>query len=140
MGKKKSASKLAILFLVGMAVSLVAFFLPMLNNLGKPNGLKFIDFDNFGFVTIGALCMLIGTVLGTVVAVLDLLKVKVPSKKLLSFIAIALAVAGVLILVIGFASGNGIYKAVGKSLFKHATYGFYMYVAGVIVAILGLVL
>jgi len=140
MGKKKNSSKLAILFLVGMAVSLVAFFLPMINNLGKPNGLKFIDFDNFGFVTIGALLMLIGAILGTVIGVLDLLKMKVPSKKLLSLVAVGLVVAGMVVLILGFATGNGIYKAVGKGLFKHATYGFYLYIAGAIVAILGLVL
>lgn len=137
MGKKKSASKFAILFLVGMALSCVGFFLPMLNNMGQPNGVKFINFDNFGFVTIGALLMLIGACLGTVIAVLDLLKIKVPSKRLLSLIAILCSCAGLLILIIGFATGNGLGKFAGKQMLKHASYGFYMYLAGLIIAVCG---
>ena len=58
MAKKSS---LGILYLVGMALIVLGFCLPMFSGMGiNPNGFKFINFKNGGFVSIGALFIIIG--------------------------------------------------------------------------------
>ncbi|MCI5607157.1 MAG: hypothetical protein SOT46_09780 [Treponema sp.] len=141
MGKKKTGS-LNILYLIGMVLTVVGFCLPMITGplKGTYNGFKFINFDNSGFVTIGALVLFIGACIGAAVGLLSLLGIKIPSKKLLALVAILVVLAGACILVIGFASGNGVYKFLGKQLFKHATYGFYMVIGGWVVSLIGFIL
>jgi len=137
MAKKKS-SALGIIYLIGMAVALIGFCCPMFTGfLGSSNGFKFINFDNSGFVTIGALLLFIGTVCGTLFGLCSLLKVKLPSAKTLGLIAIAVVLVGAIILIVGFTTNGGIYKAIGKSILKHSTYGFYMVIAGWVVSVLG---
>ena len=121
-------------YLIGMAVTVIGFCLPMLKISGSngKNGFGFINFDNSGFVTIGALLIIIGAVAGVVVALLG-------KGDQLEWIALAVSVLGGIILVIGF-NDNGIYKAIGKALVKNSTIGFWMVVAGWVVAAVGKVL
>ena len=122
------------IYLIGMAVTVIGFCLPMFKIFGSngKNGFGFINFDNSGFVTIGALLIIIGAVAGLVVSLLG-------KGDQLEWIALAVSVLGGIILVIGF-NDNGIYKAIGKALVKNSTIGFWMVVAGWIVAAVGKVL
>ena len=121
-------------YLIGMAVTVIGFCLPMFKIFGSngKNGFGFINFDNSGFVTIGALLIIIGAVAGLVVSLLG-------KGDQLEWIALAVSVVGGIILVIGF-NDNGIYKAIGKALVKNSTIGFWMVVAGWVVAAVGKVL
>ncbi|MBP5447418.1 MAG: hypothetical protein J6X95_04880 [Treponema sp.] len=121
-------------YLIGMAVTVIGFCLPMFKIFGSngKNGFGFINFDNSGFVTIGALLIIIGAVAGLVVSLLG-------KGDQLEWIALAVSVLGGIILVIGF-NDNGIYKAIGKALVKNSTIGFWMVVAGWVVAAVGKVL
>lgn len=123
------------LYLIGMAVTLIGFCLPMFKIFGSngKNGFGFINFDNSGFVTIGALLIIIGAVAGVVVALLG-------KGDQLEWIALAVSIAGGVILVLGFTTNGGIYKAIGKALVKNSTIGFWMVVAGWVVAAVGKVL
>ncbi len=122
------------IYLIGMAVTVIGFCLPMFKIFGSngKNGFGFINFDNSGFVTIGALLIIIGAVAGLVVSLLG-------KGDQLEWIALAVSVLGGIILVIGF-NDNGIYKAIGKALVKNSTIGFWMVVAGWVVAAVGKVL
>lgn len=122
------------IYLIGMAVTVIGFCLPMFKIFGSngKNGFGFINFDNSGFVTIGALLIIIGAVAGIVVSLLG-------KGDQLEWIALAVSVLGGIILVIGF-NDNGIYKAIGKALVKNSTIGFWMVVAGWVVAAVGKVL
>ena len=123
------------LYLVGMAVALIGFCLPMFSGpLGSSgNGFSFIDFDRSGFVTIGALLIAIGAIAGVVVALLG-------KGDQLEWLALAVSVVGGIILVLGFTTNGGIYKAIGKALVKNSTIGFWMVVAGWVVAAVGKVM
>lgn len=128
MGKK--SSKLGLIYLIGMALIAVGFCCPLFKGLGQtPNGFKFLDFKNFGFVTIGGLLILIGAVLGIVFAL-------VKNEDLFKIIALVVSIVGGVILVIGF-NDSWLAKVVGKGLFKHAYYGFYMVIAGWVVGLVG---
>ena len=64
MAKKKSSNGMFYLF--GMALVVIGFFLPMFKaGPLEPNGWDFLNFKEFGFVTIGGLLILIGAVLGS---------------------------------------------------------------------------
>ena len=117
-----------------MAITAVGFCCHMFSGaLGSSkNGFGFINFNNSGFVTIGALLIIIGAVAGIVVSLLG-------KGDQLEWICLAVSILGGIILVIGF-NDNGIYKAIGKNLVKHATIGFWAIVAGWVVAIVGKVL
>lgn len=121
-------------YLIGMAVTVIGFCLPMFKIFGSngKNGFGFINFDNSGFVTIGALLIIIGAVAGLVVSLLG-------KGDQLEWIALAVSVLGGIVLVIGF-NDNGIYKAIGKAFVKNSTIGFWMVVAGWVVAAVGKVL
>mgnify|MGYP003391833282 CR=1 FL=1 len=96
-----------------------------------PNGLDFLDFDNFGFVTIGGLLIIIGAVLGVV---LNFINAK--NKKMLQLVALILSIAGGVVLFIGF-NDNVIYKTIAKGFIKHAYMGFYVVLAGWVVGVVG---
>lgn len=136
---KKASSKLGIIFLAGMVLSVIGFCCPMFKGLfgSTANGFKFINFDNSGFVTIGALLIFCGACLGVVAALLPMIGIKVPS--ILGLCGLAVSIIGGIVLFIGF-QDNGIYKAIGKHLLKNAQFGFYMIVAGWIVSVVGIVL
>ena len=104
MAKKKKMST-GMLYLIGMALVVVGFFCPMFKaGPIEPNGLDFLNFDNFGFVTIGGLLILVGAAAGVV---LNFLNVK--NRKTLQLVALVASIAGGVILVIGF-NDNAIYK------------------------------
>ena len=129
MGKKVSV--MSYLYLIGMALAVIGFCCPMFSGfLGSANGFKFINFDNSGFVTIGALLIFVGAVAGVV-------SFFVPQLKGLKLIFALVALAGAIVLVIGFTTNGGIYKAIGKNILKHATVGFYMVVVGLVLGIVG---
>ena len=130
MGKKVSA--LSYLYLIGMALAVIGFCCPMFSGAfgASSNGFKFINFDNSGFVTIGALLIFVGAVAGILACFVKPLS----GLKLIFLIA---SIAGGVILVIGFMTNGGIYKAIGKGLLKHAAVGFYLVIAGWIVALIG---
>ena len=121
------------IYLIGMAITLVGFCLPMFSGaLGSSgNGFSFINFDRSGFVTIGALLIAVGAIAGVAVALLGMGQFE--------WIALAVSVVGGIVLVVGF-NDNGIYKAIGKNMIKHATVGFWMVVAGWVVAAAGKIL
>ncbi len=134
---KKNKGALGIAYLLGMIIAFVGFCCPMFKGfLGSgANGFKFINFDNFGFVTLGALALFAGAVAGVVFAILAMCKVKIPAKTL-GLIALLVMLAGAIILVIGFTTDD-IYKLIGKGFLKHATYGFYLVIGGWIVGLVG---
>ena len=113
MAKKSS---LGILYLVGMALIVLGFCLPMFSGMGiNPNGFKFINFKNGGFVS----CF-----------------VKMKNVNFIKMIALLVSIIGGIILVIGF-SQNRIYAFIGKGFIKHAAVGFYLVLAGWIAGIIG---
>ena len=130
MGKKVNA--LSYLYLIGMALAAIGFCCPMIKGLfgSSANGFNFINFDNSGFVTIGALLIFIGAVAGVLACF-------VPQLKSLKFIFLIVRIVGGVILIVGFMTNGGIYKAIGKHLLKNAMFGFYLVIAGWIVALIG---
>lgn len=130
MGKKNNL--MSSLYLIGMVLIVVGFFLPMFKALGQtPNGFKFINLNKSTFVTIGALMIFAGAMAGLV---LNFLKANNSSK--LQLIALVVSIVGGIVLVIGF-NDNAVYKAIGKGLVKHATVGFYCIIVGWVAAIVG---
>ncbi len=135
---KKKTSLLSWLYVVGMALTVIGFCCPMfsVNFLGLAkaawNGFKFINFKNSSFVTIGALFIIVGAIAGLVLGF-----VPVKNAKLLKLCSLCVSVAGGVILVIGFTTNGGIYKALGKGLLKYATYGFYLVIVGWVVSAVG---
>ena len=128
MGKKVS---LPLIYLIGMALVVIGFCCPMFSGfLGSANGFKFINFDNSGFVTIGALLIIAGAIAGLVACF-------VPQLSGLKLIFALCVLAGAIVLVIGFTTNGGIYKAIGKNILKHATVGFYLVVVGIVVGVVG---
>ena len=122
------------LYLIGMAVTLVGFCLPMFKFMGNnsKNGFGFINFNDSGFVTIGALLIVIGAIAGVVVSLLG-------KGDQLEWIAFAVSVAGGIVLFIGF-NDNAVYKFIGKNIIKNSTIGMWMIAAGWIVAAIGKVM
>lgn len=130
MAKKKKS--MGLLYFIGMILVVVGFFLPMFKaGPIEPNGLDFLDFDNFGFVTIGGLLIIVGAALG---AALNFLSVK--NKKTLQLVALIVSIAGGVVLFIGF-NDNTIYRAIAKGFLKHAYIGFYVVLAGWVAALVG---
>ena len=133
MGKKK-VNVLSYLYIIGMVVVAIGFFFFFFK--GKfgtsANGFKFINFVNSVFVSVGALLFFLCAVGGIVVKFLPKL-----SKNKLDFLCLLISIAGGVVLLIGFTTNGGIYKAIGKAFLKNAIAGFYMIVIGWVVAIVG---
>lgn len=131
----KKSSKISLIYLIGMALSLIGFCVPMFKGklIGKTwNGFKFINFDNFGFVTVGALLILIGIILGIVFSLISV-------KDVLKLVALIVSIVGGIVLVIGF-NQDKLYQAIAKGFLKCAYVGFYLLIVGWIVSIVGYVL
>jgi hypothetical protein len=65
MAKKRKANILGYLYLVGLALVVIGFFCPMFKaGPIEPNGWDFLNFENFGFVTVGGLLILVGAAAG----------------------------------------------------------------------------
>ena len=131
MGKKVNV--LSYLYLLGMALVAIGFCCPMVKGLfgSSANGFDFIRNAKDGsFVAIGAILIFAGAIAGIVACF-------VPQLKGLKLIFALCVLAGAIVLVIGFLTNGGIYKAIGKQLLKRAMFGFYMVCAGIVVAICG---
>ena len=132
MGKKSS---LPLIYLCGMALIAIGFFCPMFKGLfgSSANGFDFIkNAKEGGFVAIGSILIIAGAIAGIVACF-------VPQLKGLKLIFAIVALAGAIILIIGFTTNGGIYKAIGKQLLKRAMIGFYMVVVGIVAGICGAV-
>ena len=130
MGKKSS---LPLIYLIGMALVAIGFFCPMFKGLfgSSANGFDFIrNAKEGGFVAIGSILIIAGAIAGIVACF-------VPQLKGLKLIFALCVLAGAIVLIIGFTTNGGIYKAIGKHLLKKALFGFYMVCAGIILAICG---
>ena len=121
-----------------MALAVTGFCCPMFKGLfgSSANGFKFINFDNGGFTTIGAIVLFAGAVAGLVWELLPLLGVKLPASGLVKLIAVLALVVGVVILIVGFTQSK-FYSAIAKHLLKNAMYGFYVLAAGIVLALIG---
>lgn len=131
MGKKVNV--LSYLYLIGMALTAVGFFCPMIKGLfgSTANGFDFIQNAKEGsFVAIGAILIIVGAIAGVVACF-------VPQLKGLKLIFALVALAGAIVLIVGFTTNGGIYKAIGKQLLKRAMFGFYMVVAGIVIGVVG---
>ena len=132
MGKKSS---LPLIYLIGMALVAIGFFCPMFKGLfgSSANGFDFIrNAKEGGFVAIGSILIIVGAICGIVACF-------VPQLKGLKLIFALCVLAGAIILIIGFLTNGGIYKAIGKQLLKRAMFGFYMVVAGIVIGVVGAV-
>ena len=132
MGKKSS---LPLIYLIGMALVAIGFFCPMFKGLfgSSANGFDFIkNAKEGGFVAIGSILIIAGAIAGIVACF-------VPQLKGLKLIFALCVLAGAIILIIGFLTRGGIYKAIGKQLLKRAMVGFYMVVVGIVAGICGAV-
>ena len=116
------------IYLIGMAVTLIGFCLPILAIGG--NGFNYIGKN--GFVTTGALLIVIGAIAGVVIALLGM-------GDQLEWIALAVSVVGGIVLFLGF-NDNGISRFVGKLALKNTRAGFWTIIVGWVVAAIGKVL
>lgn len=120
---------LPLIYLAGMALVVIGFCCPIFKFMGTKNGFSFIDFDHFGFLTIGFMLVFAGAVLGILTCFL-------PQLAGLKLIATAVSILGGVIVVIG-CFNDGFYKAIGKQFLKNAQFGFYVLVVGWLAAIFG---
>ncbi len=133
MGKK--VSLMSYLYLCGMALIAIGFFCPMFKGLfgSSANGFDFIkNAKEGGFVAIGSILIIAGAIAG-------ILAFFIPGLKGLKLIFALVALAGAIVLIIGFTTSGGIYKAIGKHLLKKAMVGFYLVVVGIVAAVCGAV-
>lgn len=133
MGKKSS---LPLVYLIGMALIAIGFFCPMFKGLfgSSANGFDFIkNAKEGGFVAIGSILIIVGAICGIVSCF-------VPQLKGLKLVFAIVSLAGAIVLIIGFTTNGGIYKAIGKQLLKRAMIGFYMVVVGIVAGICGAVM
>ena len=131
MGKKVSV--MSYLYLCGMALIAIGFCCPMIKGLfgSSANGFDFIRNAKEGsFVAIGAILIFAGAIAG-------ILAFFVPQLKSLKLIFAIVALAGAIVLIIGFTTNGGIYKAIGKQFLKRALFGFYMVVCGIVLGLVG---
>ncbi len=132
MGKKSS---LPLIYLIGMALIAIGFFCPMFKGLfgSSANGFDFIkNAKEGGFVAIGSILIIVGAICGIVSCF-------VPQLKGLKLVFAIVSLVGAIVLIIGFTTNGGIYKAIGKQLLKRAMIGFYMVVVGIVAGICGAV-
>ena len=130
MGKKSS---LPLIYLCGMALIAIGFFCPMFKGLfgTSANGFDFIkNAKEGGFVAIGSILIIAGAICG-------ILACFIPQLKGLKLVFAIVTLAGAIVLIIGFTTNGGIYKAIGKQLLKRAMVGFYMVVVGLVASICG---
>ena len=132
MAKKGKTNILGYLYLLGLALVVIGFFCPMFKaGPIKPNGWDFLNFENFGFVTIGGLLVLAGAAAGIILSF-----VGGKNSGFLKLICLIASIVGGIVLVIGF-NDNKLYSVIGKGIIKHAFIGFYLVVSGWVVALIG---
>lgn len=130
MSKKTS---LSLVYLIGMALVVIGFICPIFKGtFSSWNGFDFINFknDKINFVTLGAFLIIAGAVAGIVFSLIK-------NEKTLKAIALIASVVGLVVLYLG-CSDSKIYSIIAKQFIKIATYGFYLIIAGWVVAAAGL--
>lgn len=127
MAKKGS---LSLIYVIGMALVVIGFICPVFGS-GRfaTNGFNYIDFSNMNWATWGALLVLVGAVAGLILAF-------VGNNDLYKLIALIVTILGGIILFANF-NKNGLTQFVGKQFLKHAAVGFYLIIAGWVVALIG---
>lgn len=132
----KKSSLLSYLYVIGMALVAIGFVCPVFSGKlsGNWNGFDFINFknDEISFVTLGAFLIIAGAAAGIVFQF-------VMNKKLFKLIALVVSIVGLAVLYYGCMDSK-IYSMIAKQFIKIATYGFYMIIAGWVVAAAGLVI
>lgn len=130
---KKNVGIVQHLYLAGMAICAIGFLCPLFKALGQTaNGFSLISKDS-SVISTGILLIFIGAVAGAVLCF-----VKVKNVKFFKLIALAASILGGIILVVQM-NNNALSRLVGKEFLKHATFGFYMIIAGWIIAIAGFI-
>lgn len=131
----KKSAKFPLIYLIGTVLIIAGFICPMFKGKGllglTKNGFDFLNFDNFGTMTIAGLLIFCGAVLGAVIALL-----KAKGAKMLKLICILISIAGGVLLVIYF-NNSWIGQVFGKGLFKHSYFGFWMICAGWLIGLYG---
>ena len=122
------------LFLLGMALTVVGFILPVFSSkLKTMTGLDFINFKKLTNPTyLGAFLVIAGAAAGVV---FEFVRTKNP--KLIRLICLVLSITGGIIFAFSFGD-NPVTKFIGKNLFKHSAAGLYMIIAGWVIAVAGL--
>lgn len=130
---KKNVGIVQHLYLTGMAICAIGFLCPLFKALGQTaNGFSLISKDS-SVISAGILLIFIGAVAGVLLCF-----VKVKNVKIFKLIALAASILGGIILVVQM-NNSALSRLVGKEFLKHATFGFYMIIAGWIIAIAGFV-
>jgi len=128
----KGSSKLNLIYLVGMALVVIGFIMPMFQGLGmSSNGLDFINLDNFNSMTIAAILIFVGAVAGIVFCFISM-----GNSDMLKLIALIATIAGGVIIVLTY-NKSGLSRLIGKGFWRHATIGTYMVLAGWVVGVVG---
>lgn len=143
---KKSKVSLNFIFLIGMALIIIGFCVPLFFykmpggdiKAGNTLGFDLINFDRDSSFSLGALLIFLGGCLGAVIELVCVFvkKIKPSLKVILELLCVVLSVVGGLIVFIKF-NDNNLTKFIGKGFFKHAFVGIYMIIAGWVVGLLG---
>lgn len=130
---KKNVKTIQYLYLAGMTICAIGFLCPMFKVLGQTaNGFGLISKDS-SVINTGILLIFIGAVAGAAICF-----VKVKNIKLFKLIALAASILGGIILAVQM-NNSALARFIGKEFLKHATFGFYMIIAGWIIAIAGFI-
>ncbi len=143
---KKSKISLNFIYLIGMALIIIGFCVPLFCmkmpggsiKAGKTIGFDLINFDSDSLFSIGALLIFIGACAGALIELICAFvkKIKPSLKKIIEIVCIVVSIVGGLIIVIKF-NDNNLTRAIGKGFFKHAFVGVYMIMAGWVVGLIG---
>lgn len=129
---KKNIGIIQHLYLAGMAICAIGFLCPLFKALGQTaNGFSLISKD-FSVISAGILLIFFGAAAGALLCF-----VKIKNVKLFKLIALAASISGGIILALQMNNSALSRLLIGKEFLKHATFGFYMIIAGWIIAIAG---
>ncbi len=122
---------MSLLYIAGMILAAAGFCCPIFKSGPfKPNGFDFVG-EKLSVMSIGGMLIFAGAVAGII---LNFIRTK--NGRLFRLIALVASIAGGIILFI-YLNDNVIYRTIAKGFIKHAYTGFYMIVAGWILAAAG---
>lgn len=135
---KKKVNIMDYLFLIGMIVTAVGFFLPLTSHFGgNANGnsaFSIITGSGKGLVKVGSIITLAGAVAGIILSFVNLGK----SQKIAKLVSLIVSVAGGLYIFFNMSSlGKDIVKFAAKISGSSFCAGFYIIIAGWIIALIG---
>lgn len=135
---KKKVNVMDYLFLIGMIVTAVGFFLPLTSHFGgNANGnsaFSIITGNGKGLVKVGSIITLAGAVAGIILSFVNLGK----SQKIAKLVSLIVSVAGGLYIFFNMSSlGKDIVKFAAKISSSGFGAGFYIIIAGWIIALIG---